>query len=331
MSFSSTIKDELSAIKAGDAGERLSILCAMTHTAGAMMLTRGGLSIEYVIENRNVAALIVQLATELFAVQSALSIREQEGLKNRNMVVTLTGEGCRPLLARCGCLPEGEEEEFEVGLVPQTLYREERLARAFLRGAFLGGGSISDPKKGYHLEIVCRYEPFAQTLRLLLEGFGMHARVAERKSYFVLYLKEGESVSDFLRVIGAVEGTLAFENVRVLRYMANDLNRRTNFEEANMQKAALASAQQRIEIQYLIEEGELERLPQRLRETAEARLNLPEASLGELAEELGVGKSCVNHRLQRLVELAAEVRLHGGRGAAGGKALGEAPAREGKV
>ena len=310
MSFSSTVKDELAAIKTVDVEERMGILCALTHTAGAIRLTKDGLSVEYVSENRDVAVLASRLAQELFPVRCALSLRQQEGLKSRNMVVSVTGPGCGALLTRFGCLPQNDEEEFVVGRAPQALYGEERLSRAFLRGAFLGGGSISDPRKGYHLEIVCRYEPFAQTLRSVLEGFGMNARVAERKSSFVLYLKEGEGVSDFLRLIGSVEGTLAFENARVLRYMANDLNRRSNFEEANMQKAALASAQQRIEIQYLIAEGELEKLPQRLRETAEARLNLPEASLGELAAELGVGKSCVNHRLARLMELAAAHRLH---------------------
>ena len=123
-------------------------------------------------------------------------------------------------------------------------------------------------------------------------------------------MKEGESISEFLTYIGAMEGMLAFENARVLRNVANDLNRRSNFEDANMQKAAQAAAQQLVDIELLSRETGLANLPSKLREAAEARLNNPEATLTELAELLDIGKSGMNHRLNKLSAMAEDIRLH---------------------
>ena len=123
-------------------------------------------------------------------------------------------------------------------------------------------------------------------------------------------MKEGESISEFLTYIGAMEGMLAFENARVMRNVANDLNRRSNFEDANMQKAAQAAAQQLIDIELISREIGLSNLPQKLCEAAEVRLNNPEATLAELAELIGIGKSGMNHRLNKLSAMAEEIRLH---------------------
>ena len=123
-------------------------------------------------------------------------------------------------------------------------------------------------------------------------------------------MKEGESISQFLTYLGAMESMLAFENARVMRDVANHLNRRSNFEDANMQKAAQAAAQQLIDIELLNREVGLLNLPPKLREAAEARLNNPEATLTELAELLNIGKSGMNHRLNRLSAMADDLRIH---------------------
>lgn len=317
MSFSSTLKEELAGIKLQNRGEKLSLLCGLTHTAAAVTLGRGGLGIEYVSENERVAELAKNLTAELYGLNASFSQRKQEGLKRSSIVTHISGEGCRKLLIDCGSLPSEDDADFEPGKIPEEMAENDERMRCLLRGAFLGGGSVNDPKKGYHLEIVTRQEQFALTLRAAAEEYGIRAKVTPRKANYIVYLKEGESVADFLRLVGAMNGTMQFEEIRVLRFMANDINRRTNFEDANMQKAAKASAQQRIDIELIIKEQGLESLSDKLMQTAEARLNNPEATLNELASQLEITKSCLTHRLKKLSDIAEDIRLHGGRTKAG--------------
>lgn len=311
MSFSSNVKDDLVKLKLQSAEEKAALLCALTHTAGAITLGRGGLAIEYVSENDNVAKLAESLAKEIYGLSATVAAREVEGLKRRSVVVRVGGENCRRLLVESGCLPKDDDEDFIPGNIPQNMINTDGKVRCFMRGAFLGAGSISDPEKGYHLELVLRQQGFAQNLAEKAAVYGISGKVTARKSNFIYYLKEGEGVSDFLSLIGAMQATMEFERIRVLRFMSNDLNRRTNFEDANMQKAAMSSARHRLDIQTLIDGGEFDKLPVKLKQTAEARLNNPEATLTELAAELGVGKSCLNHRLNKLSALAEDIRLHG--------------------
>lgn len=311
LSFSLELKDELVKARCIGADERNALLCAIAHTSASMKFSAGGISIEFVTENQFVAELTAKLAHELYGLSATLLARRQEGFGRSSYVVSASGADCAKLLADYGCLPCEEAKEYIPGAVPDAFLLGEKMARCFLRGAFLGAGSVSDPRKGYHLEIVCRYERFAEILRGLLADFEVNARVSARKQDYVVYLKDGESISDFLRLAGAVDAVLAFENVRVLRFMANDLNRRSNFENANMQKTARASAQQLIDIRLILSEAGLESLNPALRETAEARINNEEASLAELARELNIGKSGLNHRLAKLSAIAEGIRLHG--------------------
>ncbi|HWQ58479.1 MAG TPA: DNA-binding protein WhiA [Clostridia bacterium] len=315
MSFSSGLKDELTKARCTGADERNALLCALAHTSASMKFSAGGLSIEFVTESQSVAELIAKLAADLYALSATLLVRRQEGLGKKNYVVSASGTDCAKLLADYGCLPREGAEDYIPGMVPDAFLLGEKVARCFIRGAFLGAGSLSDPRKGYHLEIVCRYERFAQILRDLLADFEINARVSERKQGLVVYLKDGESIADFLRLVGAVDAVLAFENIRVIRFTANELNRRSNFESANMQKTARANAQQLVDIRLIHDTRGLTALPPPLRETAEARLNNEEASLAELARELSIGKSGLNHRLAKLAAIAEDIRLHG----AGGK------------
>ncbi|MBQ7114574.1 MAG: DNA-binding protein WhiA [Clostridia bacterium] len=312
MSFSSSIKDELTLIRLKDDNARRIMLAALTHTAGSITLGRKGMGIEYVTENRNVGQLIAQIAAKLYDVEASLSLREHERLKAKNTVVSLVGSGCAAILQMSGCIPgdDAEDEEFDMGAIPQELIARPEDIQSFLRGAFLGSGSVSDPSKGYHLEIVCRHEAFAAELCRLMESIMLNAKKGKRKSAFLAYVKEGESISEFLTFIGATEGMLAFENARVMRNVANDLNRRSNFEDANMQKAAQAAAQQLLDIELLHKEIGIANLPPKLREAAEVRINNPEATLMELAEMLNIGKSGMNHRLGKLSLMAEEIRLH---------------------
>lgn len=303
MSFSSSTKDEIAKRRIRGKTERMAMLCALTHTAGSLTLGRS-LGIQYVTENHSVAKLVSSLATSLYDVQASLAIREQDRLKSRSILVRLSGMACERLLREAGCMPGGDMAQA-ISSIPEAYTANDAAIHSILRGAFLGAGSIAAPQKGYHLEIVCKHESFAQELCELFNRYELNAKCALRKASFIVYIKEGDKVADFLRILGASNSTMGFEHARVVRNVSNNLNRQRNFEDANMQKAAKASAQQLINIENIQITQGLTSLPKRLFVVAEARLNNPEASLSELADMLGVSKSCLNHRFAKLAAYAA--------------------------
>lgn len=182
--------------------------------------------------------------------------------------------------------------------------------RAWLRGAFLCVGTISDPSKGYHLEFTCRDEAQAGQLVGVLTGFGIDAHSLNRKGIPGVYIKEGESIVDLLGIMGAHISLMNLENARILREISNDINRKVNCETANIAKTVGAAERQREDIEYIRDNYGLDKLPEKLRQMAEIRLNNPEATLAELGELLvpPVGKSGVNHRLRSLSEMADSLR-----------------------
>lgn len=308
MSFSSQTKDELvESCRLGNTEEKRSLLCGITHAAGSMTLGRGGIGLQYITENSSVAALTVRLGRELYSVTAETSISEKERLNAVSNVVKFTGDGVRDLLNDAGYGVDGDED-FELGYIPPRLTDDENKAKAFLRGVFLGAGSVSDPNKGYHLELVCRYEKFAATLCDIMAGLGISAKFLPRKSSYIVYLKDGELVSDFITLIGAMNSTMAFEEARVMRSVSNHINRQQNFEDANMNKAAAAAAQQLLDIEFIRLNAGLDSLPPKLREAAELRINNPEATLSDLAEMAEISKSGLNHRLAKLSTIAQELK-----------------------
>lgn len=182
--------------------------------------------------------------------------------------------------------------------------------RAFLRGAFLEAGSIGDPEKGYHFEIVSSTKELADKLIKLLDNFGIKGKFVKRKNTYPVYFKESESIVDFLGITQATVSLLRLENVRIYKEVKNNVNRTVNYETANIKKTALAAVQQLDSINYLKKIGKLEYLPIKLKELAEIRLENPEATLKELGELLDppLTKSGVNHRLKKIDEIAEERR-----------------------
>lgn len=309
MSFSSITKEEIATIRLRGVENRRAMLCALTHTAGAMMLGRE-LSIQYITENHSVAKLIARMGPSVYSLNASLAVREQDRLRSRSVLVRFTGEGCKELLRDAGYFSD-EGESLHIGSIPQRYKNGDTLIQSFLRGAFLGAGSITDPRKAYHAEIVCRNEVFACELCELMNAYELNAKQSIRKSSYIVYIKEGDKISDFLRLLGASAATMEFEHTRILRNVSNNLNRQRNFEDANMQKAAQACAQQLLDIETIQNSVGLQTLPGRLFEAAEARLNNPEASLSELSEVLEVSKSGLKHRFEKLAERANELRTDG--------------------
>lgn len=190
-------------------------------------------------------------------------------------------------------------------LIQQTCCR-----RAYIRGAFLAGGSMSDPNKSYHFEIVCGTKAQAGQLKETINSFDMEAKIVERKKHQVVYLKEGSQIVDILNVMEAYVALMDLENVRILKDMRNSVNRKVNCETANITKTVGAAVKQIEDINYIKNHAGLSILPDNLREIALLRLEYPEVPLKELGTYLNppIGKSGVNHRLRRIGEIADSLR-----------------------
>ncbi len=182
--------------------------------------------------------------------------------------------------------------------------------RSLLREAFLQSGTMSDPEKSYHFEIVCDTKEEAERIAEQMRSFSLGARVSARKAYFFAYLKEGDEIADMLRILGASRSLMEFENVRILKEMRGSVNRRVNCETANINKTVDASLRQIEDIRLIEEKKGLSELPKSLREIAELRLQYPDANLTELGSCFTppIGKSGVNHRLRKLREIAEALR-----------------------
>ena len=182
--------------------------------------------------------------------------------------------------------------------------------RAFLRGCFLASGSMSDPEKSYHLEIASGAEEFAERIRMVYADFGIDAKIVLRKKQYVVYIKEGDQISDVLGLIEANLALMDFENVRIVKELRNTINRQCNCETANSNKTALAAVKQIEDIRYIEQHMGFESLTPALAQMAEIRLEHQNASLADLGNLMSppIGKSGVNHRLRKLSEIAKELR-----------------------
>ena len=190
------------------------------------------------------------------------------------------------------------------------VYQRDCCKRAFVRGAFLSAGSISDPQKGYHFEIVCPSQEISGQLQEIIHSFHIDAKMVLRKKSYVLYVKEGAQIVDMLAIMEANVALMDLENIRILKEMRNSVNRKVNCETANINKTVNAAVKQIEDIRLLEEKVGLESLNEGLEEIARLRLQYPEATLKELGLMLNpqVGKSGVNHRLRKLSLLADDLR-----------------------
>ena len=175
---------------------------------------------------------------------------------------------------------------------------------------FLEKGSVNDPKAGYHLEMICDTEPEAGKVAALMAEHGFNARISVRKGRHIVYLKDRETIADFLGYLGAVNAMMEMENSLILKDVRNTVNRRVNFEAANIERTVGAAVKDIEDIRYIEAHGGLKQLPKGLREIAELRMEDPETSLKTLGEEMDppLGKSGVNHRLRRIREYADRLR-----------------------
>ena len=195
-------------------------------------------------------------------------------------------------------------------LMEIKLEQNEEIQKAIVKGAFLGAGSITDPNKQYHLEIFFQEKNNAEYILNICKNFGVYLKLLEYNDKVQLYIKDGEEISKFLALLGANRGVLSFEDVRITKEIKNNVNRLVNCETANLNKIVNASVNQVNDIKLIQKLNKFEELPDYLKEIALIRLENPDMSLKALGEllENPIGKSGVNHRLQKIHEIAEELR-----------------------
>ena len=201
---------------------------------------------------------------------------------------------------------------------------EAEYRKEYLMAMFLDSGSVSNPEKFYHLEFVCGTKQEAEDLSAIIRSFDIIPKITERKSHYVVYLKDSEAISSMLSILSAHQSMMKFENVRILKEMRENIQRQVNCETANISKTVSASVRQIEDIELIRSKIGLSGLPENLQEIARLRLERPSASLKELSEELSedIGRSGVSHRLRKLSRIADGLREACGAGPASSLILG---------
>ncbi|MCI9306037.1 MAG: DNA-binding protein WhiA [Lachnospiraceae bacterium] len=293
MSFSSEIKEELSRQIPGARHCQLAEIAAILGFCGRVTEEEGSVSVLRMhTENPAVARKYFTLLKKTFNIRLDVSARQNKSLKGGHSFEVVS--------------------YGDISVVKHVLIQNLCCKRAFIRGAFLASGSVSDPEKGYHFEIVCNSLEKANQLCEMIGSFGIEARVTGRKKNHIVYIKEGAQIVDVLNVMEAHVALMNFENIRILKDMRNSVNRQVNCETANLNKTVSAAVKQIEDIQYIKATIGFDQLPEGLIEIAKLRLEQPESTLKELGQMLTpcVGKSGVNHRLRKLSLIAEELREH---------------------
>ena len=312
MSFSGMVKEELFE-RVGNARHcNLAELAAILMNCAVLVKDPSGKPVIRIsTENEYVARKCFTLLRKTYNIESVVSIHDSFSRKRGKVyLVELSEESFG------GTILQGTKMVIDGNNGTMTLQdhslilQKDCCKRAFLRGAFLSAGSLSDPHKGYHFEIVFPTEEKAELLQRLIGSFRMDARIVQRKKSYVVYVKEGAQIVDLLGLMGASRAVMELENIRILKEMRNSVNRQVNCETANINKTVNAAVKQIEDIRYIERVKGFESLRDNLAEIAGLRLQYPEATLKELGMMLNpqVGKSGVNHRLRKLSVIADELR-----------------------
>ncbi|BBF44979.1 cytoplasmic hypothetical protein [Lachnospiraceae bacterium KM106-2] len=313
MSFSKEVKEELSKQFCPARHCQLAELAAIISLCGHITINEKD---EYIVkvhtENLQVARKYFTLVQKTFNINTEIAIKRNVNLKRSRIYILIIND---PLISfkvlqATKLVNEFGEIEENLSIVSNMVIQNTCCKRAFIRGAFLAAGSISDPAKTYHFEIVVATMPKAIQLKEIIATFGCAAKIVLRKKNYVVYIKEGAQIVDLLNVMEAHVALMNLENVRILKEMRNSINRQVNCETANINKTVTASAKQIEDIIYIRDTVGFSQLSDGLEDIAELRIEHPEASLKELGSMLSppIGKSGVNHRLRKLSIIAEQLR-----------------------
>ena len=308
MSFASETKKELTQVDADDQSLK-SELSALIRMNGSLSFANRQLSLDVQTENAAIARRLYIIVKKLYSYNVELLVRKKMRLKKNNVYICRVREGAKELLTDLYIV----SDDFQFNhAIAEELIPKKNQKRAYLRGAFLAGGSVNNPEtSAYHLEVYSLYKEHGEALANLMNEFGLNAKTIERKKGCVTYLKEAEKISDFLNLVGAHQAMMKFEDVRIVRDMRNSVNRIVNCETANLNKTIGAALRQVDNIRFIENTIGLDQLPEKLREIARLRVEYQDVTLKELGEMVSTGivsKSGVNHRLRKIDEIADALR-----------------------
>lgn len=311
MSFTAEVKDELSRVPAACTHCDKATLAALVRIEGTLFVSGPGrYRMEVATDVGNVARLVIKLLHGIYHLKTDLTVRRSVLHKTPNYLIEVPPQPhLADSLRDMGVLSQEEGGGLELGIRPE-LVEKRCCTAAYLRGAFLGSGFISNPRGDFHFEITVESENLAHDLVALMEEQGIHARVMQRRATHMVYLKSGAAILEFLAFTGAHQCALAMESERVVKSVRNDVNRITNAEVANQAKSASAAVDQLFAIREVLEAYGMENLPPALQDFIKLRVAFPDASLKELGERANppLSKSAVYHRVRRIEQMAKEAR-----------------------
>lgn len=310
MSFSNDTKNELARLIPDRECCQKAELAALLNFGGVFGSEHGKGKFVWSVssENAAIARKVFKLVKVLFSAPVEVVAVTKKNFKKNKVYLVRGGRGAgeADMLQKLGVYSSREKR---IERIPDSLLNRRCCKRSYLRGAFLARGSVNKPEGDYHLEIICLSAGLAQDLQRLMNKVGLEAKVSERKSGIVLYIKESEQIVDFLRIAGASSALLDFENVRIVKSVRNQVNRLVNCETANLEKTVEASLRQTETITRLIEKVGLQAIPAPIRDVAVLRLSHPDCSLKELGGlmEPPLTKSGVAYRMKRLEAMAEKI------------------------
>ena len=308
MSFTAEVKDELAHVMPECSHCEKATLAALVRIEGTLFVSGPGrYRMEVATDVPSVARLVIRLLHTLYSLKTDLTVRRSVLHKTPNYLIEVPAQpALAPALRDMGVL--SAEEGLELGIKPE-LVSKQCCSAAYLRGAFLGSGFISNPKSDFHFEIIVESEDLALGLVDLMADKGISARVMQRRSSYMVYLKSGNAILEFLAFAGAHHAALVMEEERVVKSVRNDVNRQINAELANQQKASNAAVEQLFAIRRVLEHYGMENIPPALQDFIKLRVTYPDVSLKELGNRSNppLSKSAVYHRVRRLEQMAREI------------------------
>lgn len=312
MSFSSEVKNNLTRIKSTAREEKISEVSGMLRSGGAIKINaKAHASFVFTSENLAVISRFRQFLKTVFLSESEVSTKTVGNLNKVFYVCKLKNEKRSVfILERCGILKFDGNYFVLQNDIPDDIKNSAKNSKAYIRGLFLGAGSISDPKKSYHMEFILHDAEFCNQFKNFLNQFDIKCRVLKRRNKYIVYIKESDGISDILTLMGDFTSSLLIESVKVNKQVRNRINRIVNCENANIGRVVDSATRQIEAIKYIQDTVGLDDLTEELKLTAILRLKNNIATLKELGEMFNppIGKSAVSHRLKKLEIIADNIK-----------------------
>lgn len=308
MSFSDDVKHELAHLELEKKGVHQAELAALLRMAGSILISSGKLAVKISVSHGDVARRVYRYIKEEYQFDSEIRVKQNNLTKRKKYELFITPQsGVYDLLENLGILDKTHSIKFKIA---DWIKADRDYERAYLRGIFLAGGSVNKPRAEYHLELRCEHKTHAEDIMEIMKDFELDPHLTEHKKKQVIYLKKYDDIATMLNLMGAYNSLLDLENAQVFKEIKNNVNRRVNFETANLDKTVKAAMEQIDDIELIEEEKGLDNLTESLREIAELRQENPYASLKELGEMLKpkLSKSGVYNRIRRIKKIAEKIR-----------------------